>query len=200
MKIILQGIPKRKVKFDLAEKVMVLMFVILPTILLAGAAIMLVIHIFRLNYNVFVALFELVSDIFNTRTGWFFANGATFASVYKDNALEYTFRMALSAWILFMGGSIVNLQCPYCSHFFTLKRMTENEYERSTERRVSNTYDNYDDAMSMDLRGNVYYTQIHTKNRQYGTEVTDHYTYKVKCSCCGCVAKTSTKKTHVNWD
>ena len=155
---------------------------------------MLVIHIFRLNYNVFVALFELVSDIFNTRTGWFFANGATFASVYKDNALEYTFRMALSAWILFMGGSIVNLQCPYCSHFFTLKRMTENEYERSTERRVSNTYDNYDDAMSMDLRGNVYYTQIHTKNRQYGTEVTDHYTYKVKCSCCGCVAKTSTKR------
>lgn len=200
MKIILQGIPKRKVKFDLAEKVMFLMFVILPTILLAGAAIMLVIHIFRLNYNVFVALFELVSDIFNTRTGWFFANGATFASVYKDNALEYTFRMALSAWILFMGGSIVNLQCPYCSHFFTLKRMTENEYERSTERRVSNTYDNYDDAMSMDLRGNVYYTQIHTKNRQYGTEVTDHYTYKVKCSCCGCVAKTSTKKTYVNWD
>lgn len=103
MKIILQGTPKRKVKFDLAEKVMFLMFVILPTILLAGAAIMLVIHIFRLNYNVFVALFELVSDIFNTRTGWFFANGATFASVYKDNALEYTFRMALSAWILFMG-------------------------------------------------------------------------------------------------
>src|SRR5699024_5482286 len=127
MKIILQGTPKRKVKFDLAEKVMFLMFVILPTILLAGAAIMLVIHIFRLNYNVFVALFELVSDIFNTRIGWFFANGATFASVYKDNALEYTFRMALSAWILFMGGSIVNLQCPYCSHFFTLKRMTENE-------------------------------------------------------------------------
>ena len=134
MKIILQGIPKRKVKFDLAEKVMFLMFVILPTILLAGAAIMLVIHIFRLNYNVFVALFELVSDIFNTRTGWFFANGATFASVYKDNALEYTFRMALSAWILFMGGSIVNLQCPYCSHFFTLKRMTENGLTKALRR------------------------------------------------------------------
>ena len=33
MKIILQGIPKRKVKFDLAEKVMFLMFVILPTIM-----------------------------------------------------------------------------------------------------------------------------------------------------------------------
>lgn len=118
----------------------------------------------------------------------------------NENAYQYMWRLVAAAFVLFMGSSVEKLQCPYCSHFFTLKRMTENEYERSTERRVSNTYDNYDDAMSMDLRGNVYYTQIHTKNRQYGTEVTDHYTYKVKCSCCGCVAKTSTKKTHVNWD
>ena len=200
MKIILQGTPKRKVKFNVAETVMFLMFVVLPIILLIGAVIMFVIHLFRLNYNIFVAIFELISDAFGVRTGWFFADGATFASVYKDNALEYTFRMALSAFILFMGGSVINAQCPYCSHFFTLKRISEDEYEGTTERKVSNTYYEYGDAVSMDLRGNLYYTQLHKKNRQYGTEVTDHYTYKVKCSCCGCVAKTYASKSHVNWD
>lgn len=200
MEIILQGRPKQKAKFNIAEKVMFVMFIIAPILLLVGASIMLVIHLFRLNDNIFTALFELIVDIFNTRTGWFFADNATFLSVYEDNAIEYTFRMALSAIVLFSGCFISNVQCPYCGHFFTLKRISDDRYEGTTEREVSNTYHDYSDAITISSSGNTYYTGITTKHRQYGTEQTDHYTHNVRCLCCGCVAKESTSKSHTNWD
>ena len=200
MEIVLQGTPKRKAKFNIAEKVIFVMFILLPILLSAGAVIMFIIHLFRLNDNIIVALVEVISDILNTRVGWFFADDATFASVYENNVLEYTFRMALSAVVLFLGYFIIERQCPYCGHFFTLRRISANRYEGTTEREVSNTYYDYSDAITIGSKGSTYYTGIRTEHRQHGTEETDHYTYNVRCSCCGCVAKKSTSKSHTRWD
>lgn len=199
MEVILQGTPKRKIKFDIAEKAIFVIFIILPILLLVGAIIMLVVHIIRLDNNIFVALYEILGDIFHTRVGWFFSDEATFASVYKNNALEYTFRMSLSAIVLLFGCFIAEVQCPYCGHFFTLKRISDDRYEGTTEREVSNDYYDYSDAITISSKGSTYYTGISTKHRQYGTEETDYYTHNVRCSCCGCVAKTSTSKSHTSW-
>ena len=200
MEIVLQGTPKRKAKFNIAEKVIFVMFALLPILLLLGAVIMFIIHAFRLNENIIVAFFEVIGDIFKTRVGWFFADNATFASVYENNALEYTFRMALSAIVLFLGYFIIERQCPYCGHFFTQTRISGNKYEGSTEREVSNTYYDYSDAVTIGSKGSTYYTGIRTQHRQYGTEETEHYTYNVRCSYCGCVAKKSTSKSHTRWN
>lgn len=198
--IVLQGAPKRKLKYNLPEKVIFVMFVVFPILLLIGAVVMLVIHLFRLNENIFTALFELLGDIFNTRVGWFFDDGASFASVYENNPLEYAFRLGGAAIVLFMGTFISKGQCPYCGHFFTMKRISDDKYEATTKRQVNNTYYEYSDAVTVGAKGDTYYTGISTKRRQSGTESTDHYTYNAKCSCCGCVAKKSTSKSHTSWE
>lgn len=199
--IILQGAPGYRNKLDISGKLMWLLFMILPTLLLIGAIVMLFIHVGRIQGNILVKAVCLVVDVFKTRTGWLFKNGETYASVYKKHALEYAFRMIGASLVLFCGGILLfKVKCPYCKHYFTLSRISEDQYAGSTEREVSNTYDEYSSGYTMDLHGDVKYIGLRSRKRQYGTEITEHFLHNARCSCCGCVAKRSTTNTYTNWE
>lgn len=199
MRIVLQGSPRYKKRYNISKKMMFLWFIIIPSILLITAIVMLIIHLTRLDDNIIVAVIQVIRDILKTRTGWFFDKGATFSSVYKSNALEYTLRLIPTVMILFFGNFIAEWQCPYCGHFFTMKRISGDRYERTTERSVSNTYYDYSSGMVIDSKGDTYFGGVTTKNKQYGTEVTDYYTHNARCSCCGCVSERSTSKSKTYW-
>lgn len=202
MDIILQGAPRYKSKHNLLHKVLVAVFFILPIVLLIAAAIMLVLEMDK-SFNIFLSLLRPIGstfDLIDHRLGWFFKGNATFATVFHAYPLEYTYRFILMAGVLLLGNLIIGQQCPYCGHFFTLGRISEDRYTGTTSRRVSNTYNDTSDAWSIDSDGDMRFTTFFTKRRQNGTEETDHYAYNVQCSCCGCVAKKTKAKTHTNWD
>ncbi len=200
MDILLRGARGVRKKIDIAYWVICLFFVILPIALSIGAVVMLFIQLGRLNDNIFVKLFQIIGELGRARTGWFFEDGATFASVYKNNATEYTWRFLALAVVWFLGGIVNSYHCPECGHFFTMHKISDDKYEGTTTRQVSQTTYQYSDGWTIGDKGNMAYTGITTKGRQYGTRETDHYSYNLKCSCCGCVVKTEKTKSKTNWD
>lgn len=199
-KIILPGALNYKKKFSFSRFITTVFFIIIPIILIIVSVVMLFIHLSRLNSNIIVKAYELIRDIFKTRTGWFFKSGETFQSVYRDYPLEYAMRMIPTAIVLFLGNFIASFQCPYCGHFFTLHRISADRYEGSSERNVSNTYYENSDGITFSSGGSTHYTLFSTKKSQSGVETTDYYSHNEKCSCCGCVSKRETSRTETSWD
>lgn len=195
MSIILNGNPVRKSKHNVPEKVILSAFCIVPFALLIGAIIMFIIYLFTKDGG----FFRIFADIFHTRVGYFFDDGATFASVFRDNPMEYSFRMGAMAFVLFLGTVLDKLPCEYCGHFFTQKRISEYDLVKSTERDVSQSVTNCDTAYTFAPSGRTYVTNVFTRNTQHGTETTDHYLFNTRCSCCGCVMRKQTSKTYTNW-
>ena len=195
MSIILNGNPVRKSSHNFAEKFMYSAFVVAPLVLLGGAVLMFIIYLFVKDGG----FFRIFADIFHTRVGYFFEDGSTFASVFRDNPLEYCFRMGGMAIILFVGSFFGDLCCDHCGHFFTQKRISDYDLVKSTERNVSQTVTNYDTAYTFAPSGRTYVTNIFSRGTQHGTETTDHYIYNARCSCCGCVMRKQSSRTYTNW-
>ena len=199
MSVILKGSPDFRKKHDAAGVVANIMFGFLPIIMLVAAVVFLIIQLLCLDDNIFVKIFQLIGSFLEVRVGYFFKDESTFSSVYRQNALEYTVRLFASASTLLIGSTIASFQCPECLHFFTLNRISDDKYEGSKSREVSqNTYE-YSSAWTMGDNGKMYHTGITTKDKQYGTEQTDYYTYNLRCSCCGCVVKSTKSKTTTRW-
>lgn len=188
-----------KEKTNIAEKIFSFLFVIVPIILLISGVVAIIIHITR---NGIIGSFF---DIFSTRVGWFFEYGATFVSVYMGQPMELGFRLISMAMVLFLGSILFvahleKIQCPCCHHFFSMHRISNDEYLGSTFRDVSEkTYD-YQTARSVTSRGDVIVTDFITENRQYGVEETRQYQYDIQCSLCGCITNTSKERTYTTWE
>lgn len=87
-------------------------------------------------------------------------------------------------------------RCPYCKHFRTMQKISDENFIGSSERAVSrNTYDNHS-GLAFDLSGNSAYYAGTTSRKEYGTETTNDYTYNMRCSCCGCVNKVKISRTY----
>lgn len=202
MQIILPGVQSRHKKRDILGGIIGFCLTTLPGILVIGAAIMFVIQLVRAATNTrgFIEFLLAVFLVPGDRSFWLWGNGATIVSVFQNSAVEYTYRFLAAAIVLGLGSYVLNKRCPYCGHFFTMRRISDNKFEGSTSRSVSNTYNDYSDALAVDLSGNMYYAGITTKKKQYGTKITEIYSYNLRCSCCGCVAKTSAAATHTHWE
>lgn len=189
--IIMQGSPKFQKKYDLSLKVTFIMFFVVPIILVVGSIILFIIYLIK-NWGFPTIIYKFFSDLININIGWLFKEGSI-------NILDYVIRFLVTAFVLFPAGIIQEGACPYCGHYFTMKRISNDKFMKTTEREVENTYDEYDHATTMDWDGNIYYTGITTRNTQYGTEETNHYTHNAQCSCCGCVIKRETREVKTYW-
>lgn len=200
IEIILAGDVRFKRRWTFCGMLTFFLFQILPIALLVGTFATIIIYIARNSGGGLWVLFQLIIDLLQTRTGWFFANGETFRSVYQSNILDYTIRMLPAALILFLGNGIREQQCPYCGHYLTMKRISGDRFQHSKKRQVSSSYYDYGDGLFMDNKGQIYYGGVTTKQKQYGVETRNYYHYNVQCSCCGCVARKQTSHTSTDWN
>lgn len=90
-------------------------------------------------------------------------------------------------------------RCPFCKHFGVLKRYGGKVLNYTTQSEVSQDYDTYDQATTMDLNGNFYVTNITSRHTQYGTETSDHITQHFVCECCRCIVKRRSVESHTRW-
>lgn len=81
------------------------------------------------------------------------------------------------------------IRCPYCKHFFSMKRIGEETRVGISEREISRTVDDYGTGTAVDWNGNIAFFNTKTSYKEYGKEVTEDYTFNMRCSCCGCVNK-----------
>lgn len=80
-------------------------------------------------------------------------------------------------------------RCPYCKHFFSMRRIGEETRVGISEREISRTVDDYGTGTAVDWNGNISFFNTKTSYKEYGKEITEDYTYNMRCSCCGCVNK-----------
>lgn len=87
-------------------------------------------------------------------------------------------------------------RCPYCGHFFELKRISDESFIGSTERTISRTaYDNHSGVV-FNMSGDSAFYAGTSSRKEYGKQTTENYTCNKRCSCCGCVNKVKISRTH----
>ena len=115
-------------------------------------------------------------------------------------------RMAEHLLAFFLLGSVLGdsvlkkLKCPWCLHFFTMKRISEDIFVESKYRSVSRGTADYSDGIGVDSRGGIYYLGMTSYGTQNGTEETRKYMYNLRCNCCGCIARGRREKSNTQWD
>lgn len=86
-------------------------------------------------------------------------------------------------------------RCEFCNHFFSLRRISDDNYIGSSEKSISRkTYDSRD-GIAFDSNGNSTMFSSIVSDREYGTEETKNYTYNIRCRHCGAVCKVERSKT-----
>lgn len=175
----------------------------MPIIGIVLGIITFIIYLFSLSseFNIiFAGIFGFFEDLFELDANWIFSDGRSITNIVFDYPLVLSTRLIISSLVLFIGKYLIRAQCPFCGNFFTLHRISEDNYQGSSESRVSNTYYDINDGLMTDMSGNMYYAQMTTKNKEYGTERTDYYTYNAQCKHCGCVVRTHKSETTTHWD
>ena len=101
-------------------------FFSIPLVLMGIAVIPAVVHLSRLAYRTSAAVVQLIDELSLARTGWFFADHASFLSVFQQNALELALRTAYMASVLFLGNilRLPGVICPNCGNFFAMGKET----------------------------------------------------------------------------
>lgn len=201
--IILEGSFRYKGKKIIPLIITNICFNIIPIIAMILGIITFIIYIFSLSSEysiIFAEIFGFFEDLFELDVSWIFSDGRNITNIVFDYPLVLSTRLIISALVLFVGKYLIRAQCPFCGHFFTLRRISEDNYQGSSESRVSNTYYDVNDGFITDMSGNIYYTQMTTRNKEYGTEKTDYYTYNTKCTHCGCVVRKHKSETATHWD
>lgn len=85
-------------------------------------------------------------------------------------------------------------RCPYCRHFFTMRKITANTVVSSSSRSVSRTAYDTHSGVAYDTAGNSAWVVGTSSRQEHGQEVTETFTYNSRCVCCGCVNKTKTTR------
>ena len=115
-----------------------------------------------------------------------------------SNAMKPAFATVALAFLAFVVWSQIG-RCPYCKHFGTMHKISEDSFIGSSERNVSRTAYDHHSGFAFDSDGNsAYYSGISSR-REHGKEVTEEYTYNMRCSCCGCVNKVKKARTFRNY-
>lgn len=88
-----------------------------------------------------------------------------------------------------------NTRCPYCKHFFSMKRIGDEKLVDISEREISRTVDDYGTGTAFDWNGNITFFNTQNSYKEYGKEITEDYAFNMRCSCCGCVNKIKVSKS-----
>lgn len=80
-------------------------------------------------------------------------------------------------------------KCPYCGHFFTMKRISDKMVADKSTRSVLRNVEEYHAGMAYDLYGNSAFVIGKSSHKENGTRTTTRYVYNQRCSCCGAVVK-----------
>ena len=86
-------------------------------------------------------------------------------------------------------------RCPYCKHFFSMKRIGKEHLIDISEREISRTVDDYGTGTAWDWNGNISFFNTKYSYKEHGKKVEEIYTYNMRCSCCGCVNKVKGKRS-----
>lgn len=86
-------------------------------------------------------------------------------------------------------------RCPYCKHFFTMRRISLNQTIDTRDREISREINDHHSGIAFDLKGNSSLIFGRSSHTEYGTETTRTFTYNMRCKCCGCVNKVKDTRT-----
>lgn len=87
-------------------------------------------------------------------------------------------------------------KCPYCGHFFEMKKISDESFIGSTDRTISRTaYDNHS-GIIFNMSGDSAFYAGTSARKEYGKQTTEDYTCNKRCGCCGCVSKVKISRTH----
>ena len=118
-----------------------------------------------------------------------------------DDGMDYIYSMfrwtgvMIIMLLVFFGIWDEKRRCEYCHHFFTLHRISDDVFIGSSESTISRkTYDTSNGVL-YDFKGNSTMFSSTRTSREYGKEITNKYTYNVRCRCCGAVSKVEKTKT-----
>lgn len=119
-------------------------------------------------------------------------------AVDSGNMLFTALKLALVAATLGLCALLWNDQCrcPYCGHFFEMKKISDESFISSTDRVISRTaYDNHS-GIVFNLDGDSAFYAGTSARKEYGKQTTENYTCNKRCECCGCVNKVKISRTH----
>ena len=80
-------------------------------------------------------------------------------------------------------------RCPFCGHFFTLKRISGDKLVYQHDRNVTRNEDSYHSGVGFDLYGDATYYVGKSTRKVQGTESTKELTFNSRCTCCQAVVK-----------
>lgn len=80
-------------------------------------------------------------------------------------------------------------RCPFCGHFFTLKRISEDKLVYQHDKYVTRNENTYHSGIGLDSYGDTTYYVGKSTRKVEGTETTKEYTFNSRCSCCQAVVK-----------
>lgn len=86
-------------------------------------------------------------------------------------------------------------RCPYCHHFVSMKRISDDKLVDSSYAYVSRNVDDYSHGTAYDLDGNLTFYTNKSSHVEWDKETTNVYTYNIRCGCCGCVTKVEKRVT-----
>lgn len=80
-------------------------------------------------------------------------------------------------------------RCPFCGHFFTLKRISNDKLVYQHDRSVTRKEDEYHSGVGFNSYGNTTYYVGKSTRKVEGTETTKEFTFNSRCTCCYAVVK-----------
>lgn len=87
-------------------------------------------------------------------------------------------------------------RCPYCGHFFEMRKISDESFIGSTDRTISRTaYDSHSGVV-FNLSGDSAFYAGTSARKEYGRQTTENYTCNKRCECCGCVNKVKISRTY----
>lgn len=116
----------------------------------------------------------------------------------SGNTLFTALKLAVVAAILGICALFWNdhYRCPYCGHFFEMKKISDESFIGSTDRAISRTaYDNHSGIVFNMSGDSAFYTGTSAR-KEYGKQTTENYTCNKRCGCCGCVNKVKISRTY----
>lgn len=114
-------------------------------------------------------------------------------SIGNNNGSLYYCALCLILW-----GAIMGLvaciwsaygRCPFCGHFFTLKRISDDKLVYQHDRNITHREDEYHSGVAFNVYGDSAYYVGRTTRKVQGTETSRDFTFNSRCTCCQAVVK-----------
>lgn len=123
--------------------------------------------------------------------GGIFMSGV-FGSFFIRGLISFSIIMLVPFLVLLCTAFLIwddKTRCPYCSHFFSMRRIGDEKMVGSSEHEISRTVDEYGNGTAVDWNGNISFFVTKNSYKEYGKEIKKDYAVNERCTCCGCVRK-----------